>query len=44
MLDLALILKGTQSASLLGEVGVIGNAPIGSVIRSATGFQNIAVV
>ena len=33
-----------QLASLLGEVGVIGDAPIGSVIRSATGFHNIAVV
>jgi len=33
-----------QKASLLGEVGGIGDAPIGSVIRSATGFHNIAVV
>ena len=37
--------KDTQQlASLLGEVGGIGDAPIGSVIRSAIGFHNIAGV
>ena len=33
-----------QKARLLGEVGVIGDVPIGSVIRSVTGFHNIAGV
>ena len=38
------VLLMSQEASLLGEVGGIGDALIDSVIRSATGFHNIAVV